>query len=35
MKHFYRPFWDGSTTPEELVLKERDAFLNWRRSMAM
>jgi len=30
-----RPEWDESTTSEELTLKERDAFLNWRRSMAM
>lgn len=30
-----RPQWDASTTPEQLALNEREAFLNWRRSMAM
>lgn len=31
----FRPEWDESTTPEELAIKEREAFLNWRRNMAM
>lgn len=29
-----RPEWDESTTPEELNLRERDAFLNWRRLLS-
>ncbi|KAH6892082.1 hypothetical protein B0T10DRAFT_482963 [Thelonectria olida] len=29
-----RPHWDASTTPEELDVKERDGFLNWRRGLA-
>ena len=29
-----RPQWDEKTTPEELDMREREAFLDWRRSMA-
>lgn len=29
-----RPKWDASTTPEELDLLEREAFLVWRRGLA-
>ncbi|KAK7432733.1 hypothetical protein QQZ08_000593 [Neonectria magnoliae] len=29
-----RPEWDASTTPQELDVKEREAFLNWRRGLA-
>ena len=29
-----RPKWDSTTTPEELDVKEREAFLNWRRGLA-
>lgn len=29
-----RPQWDSTTTPQELDVKERDAFLNWRRGLA-
>ncbi|KAH7152356.1 hypothetical protein B0J13DRAFT_471193 [Dactylonectria estremocensis] len=29
-----RPHWDESTTPRELDVKEREAFLNWRRGLA-
>ncbi|KAI5461241.1 hypothetical protein BGZ63DRAFT_424148 [Mariannaea sp. PMI_226] len=29
-----RPKWDATTTPEELDIKEREAFLNWRRGLA-
>lgn len=29
-----RPKWDSSTTPQQLDRQERDAFLNWRRSLA-
>jgi len=30
-----RPKWDETTTPEELEKKENEAFLSWRRSIAM
>ncbi|RZF45364.1 hypothetical protein LSTR_LSTR002807 [Laodelphax striatellus] len=30
-----RPEWNSSTAPEELHLKERESFLEWRRSLAM
>ena len=29
-----RPNWDETTTPEELEMKERDSFLEWRRNLA-
>ncbi|TQS33368.1 hypothetical protein Golomagni_06290, partial [Golovinomyces magnicellulatus] len=29
-----RPQWDSTTTPEQLDIRERDAFLNWRRGLA-
>lgn len=29
-----RPQWDSTTTPQELDVKEREAFLNWRRGLA-
>lgn len=29
-----RPKWDSTTTPQELDVKEREAFLNWRRGLA-
>jgi large subunit GTPase 1 len=29
-----RPKWDSTTTPEELDVKERESFLNWRRGLA-
>jgi large subunit GTPase 1 len=29
-----RPAWDESTTPEELHIKEHNAFLDWRRAIA-
>lgn len=29
-----RPYWDESTSPEELKEKEKEAFLEWRRSLA-
>ncbi|KAM5342559.1 hypothetical protein ACJ41O_013525 [Fusarium nematophilum] len=29
-----RPKWDASTTPEELDVRERESFLNWRRGLA-
>lgn len=29
-----RPAWDESTTPEELDRREKESFLNWRRSIA-
>jgi large subunit GTPase 1 len=29
-----RPRWDASTTPEELDVRERESFLNWRRGLA-
>ena len=29
-----RPKWDSTTTPRELDVKEREAFLSWRRSVA-
>ncbi|XP_046579587.1 large subunit GTPase 1 homolog [Haliotis rubra] len=29
-----RPKWDESTTAEQLELRERDAFLEWRRNLA-
>ncbi|PWI69679.1 hypothetical protein PCL_00591 [Purpureocillium lilacinum] len=29
-----RPKWDASTTPQELDVREREAFLNWRRGLA-
>ncbi|KAM4056150.1 50S ribosome-binding GTPase domain-containing protein [Hirsutella rhossiliensis] len=29
-----RPQWDASTTPQELDVKERESFLNWRRGLA-
>lgn len=29
-----RPKWDTDTTPQELDVRERDAFLNWRRGLA-
>ena len=37
MKFVYtlsRPNWDETTTPEELEMKERDSFLEWRRNLA-
>ncbi|XP_046397883.1 large subunit GTPase 1 homolog [Ischnura elegans] len=30
-----RPKWDADTTPEELHSSERDAFLDWRRKLAL
>jgi len=30
-----RPKWDKTTTPEELAQAERDAFLEWRRHLAV
>ncbi|XP_076161825.1 nucleostemin 3 [Ptiloglossa arizonensis] len=30
-----RPKWDSSTTAQELQLKEREEFLEWRRSLSM
>ncbi|XP_039280154.1 large subunit GTPase 1 homolog [Nilaparvata lugens] len=30
-----RPEWNSATAPEELHLKERESFLEWRRSLAM
>ncbi|XP_071450969.1 large subunit GTPase 1 homolog [Hetaerina americana] len=30
-----RPKWDAETTPEELHSRERDAFLDWRRKLAI
>jgi len=30
-----RPSWDENTTPEQLEEMEKEAFLNWRRSLAM
>lgn len=32
--HIYRPKWDKETTAEELESKERQNFLDWRRSLA-
>ncbi|CAG0890243.1 unnamed protein product, partial [Cyprideis torosa] len=29
-----RPFWESNTTPDELVKLEKEAFLEWRRSLA-
>lgn len=29
-----RPKWDATTTPEELDVRERESFLNWRRGLA-
>jgi len=29
-----RPAWDESTTPDELNVREKDSFLDWRRSIA-
>ncbi|KAK2594921.1 hypothetical protein QQS21_007369 [Conoideocrella luteorostrata] len=29
-----RPKWDSTTTPRELDVREREAFLNWRRGLA-
>lgn len=29
-----RPEWDASTTPQQLDVREREAFLNWRRGLA-
>ncbi|RSL93678.1 hypothetical protein CDV31_014611 [Fusarium ambrosium] len=29
-----RPKWDSTTTPEELDIREREGFLNWRRGLA-
>ncbi|KAJ4321671.1 hypothetical protein N0V84_005225 [Fusarium piperis] len=29
-----RPKWDSTTTPEELDVRERESFLNWRRGLA-
>ncbi|KAI8659480.1 hypothetical protein NCS56_01165300 [Fusarium sp. Ph1] len=29
-----RPRWDSTTTPEELDVRERESFLNWRRGLA-
>lgn len=29
-----RPKWDEKTTPEDLDMREREAFLNWRRGLA-
>jgi large subunit GTPase 1 len=29
-----RPKWDSSTTPDELDVRERESFLNWRRGLA-
>eukprot|EP00301_Raphidiophrys_heterophryoidea_P020750 c5362_g1_i1.p1 GENE.c5362_g1_i1~~c5362_g1_i1.p1 ORF type:complete len:650 (-),score=169.79 c5362_g1_i1:293-2242(-) len=29
-----RPAWDATTTPEQLDMQEREAFLEWRRSLA-
>ncbi|KAK0392370.1 hypothetical protein NLU13_1865 [Sarocladium strictum] len=29
-----RPHWDASTTPQQLDIREREAFLNWRRGLA-
>lgn len=30
-----RPLWDENTTPEQLETMEKEAFLNWRRGLAM
>jgi len=30
-----RPKWDSTTTPEELDTSEKEAFLTWRRSIAI
>ncbi|XP_017771082.1 PREDICTED: large subunit GTPase 1 homolog [Nicrophorus vespilloides] len=30
-----RPVWNSETTTEELQLKEKDSFLDWRRSLAI
>merc|ERR1712232_1401815 len=29
-----RPEWDATTTPEQLEINERNAFLEWRRQLA-
>lgn len=29
-----RPHWDSTTTPQQLEVREREAFLNWRRGLA-
>lgn len=29
-----RPKWDASTTPEQLDMREREAFMSWRRGLA-
>lgn len=34
MSHF-RPKWNETTTPEELDLLEKEAFLEWRRRLAL
>lgn len=29
----YRPDWDSSTSAEQLEIRERESFLEWRRSL--
>lgn len=31
---FLRPQWDDSTSPDELDRREKDNFLDWRRTLA-
>lgn len=33
MLYALRPKWDSSTTSEQLELRERESFLEWRRSL--
>ena len=33
--NFARPKWDKTTTPSQLERNERDAFLQWRRDLAL